>query len=91
MSAKRRNYHEPFIALPKKLFFKSGTRMNMSPAARTAYMVIKAKFNGSNNGGIRVSYGDYQKFRGLRSRNIISKAIKELEEAKWKDYLLPLG
>ena len=56
---------------------------DLSPAAKLFYIYLKAKFNGSNNGNIRLHYSELNGVKGLSSPSTISRAIKELEKKEW--------
>ena len=80
---KRNNYREPFIALGKGMILRCREWKELSPAAKIFYITLKAKFNGCNNGEIRLYYSELKSIRGLRSSGTISKAIRELDQKEW--------
>ena len=87
MSWAKRNKRssEPFVRLSRELLFKSSEWWSFRPAARDIYLLLKAKYNGRNNGNIRLYYSEIRGRRipGLRSDKAISSAFKELESAGW--------
>jgi len=52
-------------------------------AAKLLYLYIKGKYNGANNGLIRLYYSELKNVKGLASPTTISQAIKELETKGW--------
>ena len=71
-----------FIMLPKQMIF-SPEWQELSSAAKIIYVQMKGKFNGSNNGKIRIYYSELEKIKGLKSPNAISKGLRELETKEW--------
>jgi len=55
----------------------------LSPSAKLFYIHLKRKYNGSNNGKIRLYYSELNGNRGISSDSTISKASKELEKKEW--------
>ena len=55
----------------------------LSAAAKIFYIHLKGRYNGANNGEIRLSYAAMRGVRGCSNRHTIAKAIKELETKKW--------
>lgn len=53
------------------------------PPAKIFYIHLKARYNGSNNGEIKLSYADMRGVKGCSSNDSITKAIKELETKEW--------
>lgn len=82
---RRKRHCRPFIGLAKELLFQRHEWWDLSPAAKNIYMLLKGKYNGSNNGKIRLSYVEIRrlKIRGLKSKKSISRAFHELERAGW--------
>jgi len=72
-----------FVALDRKLIFRCESFRQLSPAAVTLYIYLKAKFNGSNNGAIRFHYSELEGVKGFCSPETISRTFKELEGAGW--------
>jgi len=56
---------------------------DLSPAAKILYIHLKGKYNGSNNGEIRLYYSELYGIKGISSNSTISKAFKELEQKEW--------
>jgi hypothetical protein len=82
---KRDQRSPPFVRLAKELLFKHHEWWSLRPGARDIYLLLKAKYNGSNNGSIRLYYSEIRerKICGLRSSKAISSAFRELERAGW--------
>lgn len=55
----------------------------LSAAAKIFYIHLKGRYNGQNNGNIKLSYGAMSDVIGCCNRHAISKAIKELETKGW--------
>lgn len=51
--------------------------------AKIFYLHLKARYNGSNNGKIRLPYSAMKDVKGCSSSRQISQAIKELEQKGW--------
>jgi DNA-binding MarR family transcriptional regulator len=75
--------NKSFVMLGRGMLLRSQEWKELSPAAKLAYLYIKAKFNGSNNGSIRLYYSELKGVKGLSSHSTISKALKELEAKEW--------
>jgi hypothetical protein len=69
--------------VPKSLWFKCPEWIEFSPAARDVYHMLKAKYNGKNNGEIKLHYSELLKIKGLKSKHTICAAFKELESKGW--------
>jgi len=80
---KRDAYYKPFVALGKQMIFGCEEWRSLSAAAREVYILVKAKYNGHNNGQIRLYYSEIRKFKGLKQNKSIGRAIKELETKGW--------
>ena len=76
-------YNLPFVPLGKDMLFKCQEWKELSSAARDIYIMLKAKYNRKNNGNLQLYYRELQRMKGLRNAQTISKAFKELEDAKW--------
>jgi hypothetical protein len=71
----------PFIRLAKELLYKCPEWWELHPGSRDIYLLLKGKYNGVNNGQLRLYYSEIRKrkIRGLRSDKAISRAFRELE------------
>lgn len=56
---------------------------SLSAAAKIFYIHLKGRYNGANNGDIRLSYRAMKDVQGCCSHKTISAAVKELEQKKW--------
>ena len=74
--------HKSFVMLPRKML-RIKEWKELRPAAKIFYIYLKGKYNGSNNGKIRLYYSELEEIKGLSSHSTISGAIKELEEKGW--------
>jgi len=84
MSKKRRRKKvHSFIWLSRRLLLKDENWRGLSPAAKLLYIYLKSKFNGSNNGQIKLHYSELQTIRGFKNPNVIASAFKELEAKEW--------
>lgn len=81
-SRKGTKHRNSFVMLPRKMLRGSQWK-NLSPAAKILYIHLKSKYNGINNGSIRLHYSELQGIKGISSPSTISKAIKELEKKEW--------
>lgn len=83
--SKRDTYCPPFVGIGKDLLLKRPEWWQLSHGGRDIYLLLKAKYNGSNNGKIRLSYVEILKKRisGLRSAKAIARTFRELESEKW--------
>jgi hypothetical protein len=80
---KRDSYTQPFVMLGKRLWLKSPEWRGLSPQARDVYAMLKSKYNGHNNGEIRLHYSEIRGVSGLKCNKSISKAFRELEAKTW--------
>lgn len=71
-----------FVAIPRKTL-RSNEWGELTPAAKLLYIHLKSKYNGSNNGSIRLYYSELKGIKGISSSSTISKARKELEDKGW--------
>jgi len=74
--------NKPFVMLPIEML-KSEKWKNLGPAAKLYYVHLKAKYNGSNNGIIKLHYSELRGVRGISAPGTISNAIKELVVKGW--------
>jgi hypothetical protein len=98
---KKHKERPPFIMLEKDLIWK-GPRLEkenpsspwweLSPAARTIYLILKAKYNGPDKGSKKTNNGKLTLYRneivglkinGLKSPNTITAAFAELIKREW--------
>jgi hypothetical protein len=70
-----------FVMLGRDMLLRCQEWKQLSPAAKLAYIYLRAKHNGSNNGEISLHYSELETVRGLSSSSTVSKAFKELEKA----------
>lgn len=86
MGRRRKYKHDndpPYFRLARELLYECKEWKELSPAAKLLYMYIKARYNGSNNGKIKVPYGDLKGSKGLSSPKTFSNAQKELIDKEW--------
>lgn len=83
-SAKRRRNrgHKSFVMLPRKMI-RSKDWKDLTPAAREIYCQLKGKYNGSNNGEIRLYHSELKDIKGLKSPSTRCRAFQELENNGW--------
>lgn len=74
--------HKSFVMLPRKMLRRKEWK-ELNPAAKILYLYLKAKYNGSNNGEIRLYYSELKGIKGISSPSTISKATRELENEGW--------
>ena len=79
----KRKWSPPFVRLERKLILKSENWKSLSPGAKILYLHLKAKYNGSNNGQIKLHYSELQNCTGFKNPKSISSAFKELETKEW--------
>ena len=73
----------PWVRLSKDLLYECTEWKELTPAAKLLYLYMKAKYNGSNNKQIKVTYSELKGVRGLSAPKTISKASLELERKGW--------
>ena len=76
---KSRRSCPPFVMIEKDTFQKKEWR-ELGRPAKLIYIYIKAKYNGSNNGDLKLTYCELKKEFASAT---ISKALKELVAKKW--------
>jgi hypothetical protein len=85
--ARRQNKHSrsspPFVRLGRDMIFNCAEWRKLKPASKLLYICIKAKYNGSNNGKIGLTYSELKGYKGLSSPSTISKAQDELIKNNW--------
>lgn len=74
--------HKSFVMLSRKMLRDKNWK-DLSSAAKLFYIYLKGKFNGHNNGKIRLSYTELKGVRGISSPATISSASKELQKSGW--------
>lgn len=55
----------------------------LSAPAKIFYIHLKGRFNGSNNGDIKLPYSAMRRVKGCATNPSCFKAVKELEEKGW--------
>ena len=55
----------------------------LSAAAKIFYLHLKGRYNGSNNGKIKLPYSAMKNVKGCCNHHTIAKAVKELEDKDW--------
>lgn len=89
MSRKRRNkigYGEEiisFVGIERDTIIRNPEWRTLSAPAKIFYIHLKARFNGSNNGKIRLPYSAMKGVEGCACNHSCGKAIKELEQKNW--------
>ena len=79
-----KGYSAPsFVGLPRRMLLKCEAWKRLSAAAKILYTYIKAKYNGSNNGQIKLHYSEMKGVKGCSTNRTISKASKELQAKGW--------
>ena len=83
MSRKKRNKtYGSFVAIPRKML-RSDAWKGLSAASKILYIHLKGKYNGQNNGEIRLYYSELKGVKGCSSPQTVSNASKELQEKGW--------
>lgn len=80
---KKKGFHLDFVGIERRTINNCPEWENLSAGAKIFYLHLKARFNGSNNGQIKLTYEEMRGVKGCCSNNSISRASKELEEKKW--------
>ena len=73
----------PFVRIAKDMLVHCKEWKELSAAAKLLYQYIKTKYNGSNNGEIKLTYSELKGIKGISSPGTISKAQEELVKAEW--------
>ncbi len=82
--AKRsRKKFEHFFMMGREMVLHSEKWKALSPAAVKVYLLLKAKYDGGNNGQIVLHYSEAMQHKGLASTASISRAVQELECGGW--------
>jgi DNA-binding MarR family transcriptional regulator len=79
---KRDKSNKSFVMLPRRML-RDQEWKGLSPAAKILYVHLKGKYNGHNNGAIRLYYSELKGVRGISSPNTASRAFRELEKKGW--------
>lgn len=74
---------EPYIRLARRLLLSSDEWKGLCSSAKLLYLYLKAKYNGSNNGKIKLAYHELRGVHGLSSPSTISAAQAQLRERGW--------
>ena len=83
MGRKKRNRgHKSFVMIPRKTL-RNKEWKDLTPGAKILYIHIKSKYNGRNNGKIRLYYSELRDIKGLSSDSTINKKFRELENKEW--------
>jgi len=80
---KARKLHKSFVMIGRGMLLRSQEWKNLGASAKILYLYLKAKYNGSNNGQIRLYYSELKGIKGLCSSATASKAFQELETSGW--------
>jgi hypothetical protein len=83
MKKGKANKNRSFVMLGRSMLLKGPEWKSLSISAKLTYVYLKAKYNGINNGGIRLHYSELKGVKGLSSPAAISRAFKELEKKEW--------
>ena len=73
----------PFLMLGRDMINHCDEWKQLSPSAKIAYICIKARHNGGNNGKISLPYSELETVKGLGSPSTVSSALKELVKKGW--------
>ena len=82
MAKKNRSKGLQHIGIERRTLKEEHWR-GLSAYAKIFYIHLKGRYNGSNNGLIRLPYSAMRDVQGCCSSHAISKAVKELEAKKW--------
>ena len=75
--------NKSFVMLGRGMLLGNLEWKGLSIAAKVLYVYLKAKYNGSNNGGIHLHYSELKGVKGLSSPSTVSRAFRELENKAW--------
>ena len=70
---------EPYLTLPYSTLHHKAWRQ-LSGHSIKVFLELRSRFNGSNNGKLRLSYDEGAKLLGM-SKTTVGRALDELEEA----------
>jgi len=81
---RRRRGILPHVGIQRDALFKDEWK-GLSPEAKIFYVQLKAKYNGSNNGEIKLTYREMIGIKGCNGscHRTVSNAIRELEQKEW--------
>jgi hypothetical protein len=71
-----------FVMIPRKVLEDEAWK-HFSSSAKLFYIYLKGRYNGQNNGHIRLYYNGLKGTKGLSSPGTISRASSELQAAGW--------
>ncbi|MBA7660345.1 hypothetical protein ES703_68347 [subsurface metagenome] len=80
---KKDEFIPPFVRFERKMFFESSEWRELTGAEKLLYIYIKAKYNGSNDGRIKLTYGELKGAKGLSSSRTFAKAQRGLIKKGW--------
>lgn len=72
-----------FLMLGREMVLHCDEWKQLSSKAKVLYLMLKAKYNGSNNGEIVLPYTELEAVEGFRSHSTASMAFKELCQKGW--------
>lgn len=72
----------PHVGIERRTIREAHWR-GLSASAKIFYFLLKAQYNGGNNGKIELAYSKLRDVKDLSTNPTISKAIKELEKKEW--------
>ena len=78
---RNKGYHD-FVMIPRKILQDEDWR-RFTSSAKLLYIYLKGRYNGRNNGQIRLCYSQLKTVKGLSSPGTVSHAFHELEKAGW--------
>lgn len=82
MTKRRKRGGLQHVGLERRTLRKEPWR-GLSAAAKIFYVHLKARYNGANNGDIKLPYSAMRGVKGCTTHRTISRAIKELEAKGW--------
>jgi len=82
-SKRKKDLKGNFIMIGREMLFGCPEWKKLSGAAKLLYITLKGKYNGFNNGEIKLCYSELKGVRGLSSSSTIAKAFKELVDKEW--------
>lgn len=78
-----RRTNRSFVMISRAMLLRNEEWKGLSSAAKIIYLYLKAKYNGSNNGNIRLYYSELNGIKGISSDATIARAFRELETNNW--------